>query len=731
MPPTSASASVGRDLTTRYMRHTMNCRKRTKNSDAIMRFKHFSIATHSLPQIFFIACILACWLGSSEAATLVGYTEKDVWNYVRTMPRENLTAKCGSSLDRVEVYLTDRSTLEEQRKFYYESYSTGDATQFISRDQDRWLFSAFKCIKSAGETSYSASEYPMHYCYGYNAENPQTAYGVCIPSTCSNDRIKLLREWQALASKDKDNQPLDYEDCTQSRHSRQWYEQLVPLIHFSSDIVLVIIVGLATVYHLKRGEKDKSMAIQFLLAFSMKRNIYKLIQMPKDSQSTITCMFGLRFLSMAWTLVGHSFIFVQAFLENVDAFKDDLVDNFWNQWITNFTLSVDVFLTLSGCLTAYTWFRKWQRNTTEQEPGWDSWAYWLRFYRHRVIRLWPAYIYTLVAVTTRVSITHYHPMWPPTDPAVQCPKHWWENVLFINSLTDNRCMPWTWYIGTEFIYYLVSPIFLLTLRRNPAVGLGVSAGVIGISAILNIITMANYNFPPTQMLWKQPAIFSPDFILHHLKIYIKPQYRIGPYVVGILLGYYLAGFQTQTQKKQRSSRFVVFGWAMALIAGFWSIFGLYPSLQGWNWPLYHYVYGASSRTVFSLSLGWIIYACHTGIGAPLNVLLSWSPLLPLSILSYSVYLIHMIPVVFTYILAPFPMYFTTKWHILAHCVIQLAISYCFGILCTFVAELPALNIERILLSRKDKRGTKLKPLSIPTSDCEVQLRSAEVPSQKC
>ncbi len=50
--------------------------------------------------------------------------------------------------------------------------------------------------------------------------------------------------------------------------------------------------------------------------------------------------------------------------DNVDEFKDDLVNSFFNQWITNFTLSVDVFLTLSGCLTAYTWFRKWQRNTT-------------------------------------------------------------------------------------------------------------------------------------------------------------------------------------------------------------------------------------------------------------------------------------------------------------------------------------------------------------------------------
>jgi len=103
-------------------------------------------------------------------------------------------------------------------------------------------------------------------------------------------------------------------------------------------------------------------------------------------------------------------------------------------------------------------------------------------------------------------------MWPPTDPAVQCPKHWLENVLFINSLTDNRCMPWTWYIGTEFLFYLLSPIFLLTLRRNPTVGLTLSVLVTVASSLLNTWTMIDYNFPPTQMLWRQPPIFSPDFI---------------------------------------------------------------------------------------------------------------------------------------------------------------------------------------------------------------------------
>jgi hypothetical protein len=50
--------------------------------------------------------------------------------------------------------------------------------------------------------------------------------------------------------------------------------------------------------------------------------------------------------------------------------------------------------------------------------------------------------------------------------------------------------------------------------------------------------------------------------------------------VGILLGYYLAVFSGQTQKKQtRSTMFVCVGWALALLAGFWSLYGLYPALQ--------------------------------------------------------------------------------------------------------------------------------------------------------
>ncbi|GMS82974.1 hypothetical protein PENTCL1PPCAC_5149 [Pristionchus entomophagus] len=676
-----------------------------------------------------LAVTVVAVLSIGVGADLAFFNEKVVLRFINaSASRDDLSQECRNALMRVEPYLKDQETLEAQRIFFSQSYATGISDLFLSRDQDRWIYRGYECILSAGETVFSRSEHPMHYCYGYNEENLQTdAYSVCIPSPCANDHVKLIELWRRMARQGQtpETAPIDFSACTQSRHEKQWFEKPVPIIDFTMNQLAILFIVLATVFHYKRGEEVKTLPAQLLLAFSARKNLRKLCELPKDPQATLTCMFGLRFLAMVWTLVGHSFIFIQAYIQNVDDFKNDLVDNFYNQYITNFTLSVDGFLLLGGTVLSYSWFRKWLKNNNEPEPTWTSYGFWLRFYRHRLVRLWPAYLYTLTAVTLRISITHFHPMWPPTDPGVQCPIHWWENVFFLNSLFDNRCMPWTWYIGTEFIYYLLSPIFLLALRRSVKLGALVCCTGIAISAGLNTYSIIDNNFPPTQFLWKQPAIFNPNFIQHHIELYIKPHFRIGPYLIGIMLGYYLAFFQRKAIKPERTPLFVATGWALATLAGFWAIFGLYPSLQGWDWPVYHVVYGTIHRDVFALALAWLVYACHTGVGGPINAVLSLKVLLPLSNLCYSVYLFHMIPVVLTYLLTSFPMWYTTKLTIFAHCLVQLTISYFFAMLCLLIAEYPALNIERILLHPP---ATKATIKAVPTSDSEMQLRPDEASS---
>uniref|UniRef100_A0A0N5AHJ5 Acyl_transf_3 domain-containing protein n=1 Tax=Syphacia muris TaxID=451379 RepID=A0A0N5AHJ5_9BILA len=661
---------------------------------------------------------------SLAAAQLNFFNGSTVFDYIKKSSlSDSISERCQSGLKKIEKYLDRYDSIEDQRLFFAGAYTTGESEQFASRDQDRWLFRAFECLQAAGETAYSKSEYPLHFCFGYNAEREKdtnnTAYGICIPSVCYDDRRQLLNKWRHVTS--NVTYDLDYIACTKSRHDKQWYQKFIPVLEFGLNFLFILIVVVATIYHYRKGEQTKSLVIQVLLAFSAKKNFKKLVTMPKDAQSTITCMFGMRFLSMCWTLIGHSFIFVQAYIKNVDEYKNDMVNPFFNQWITNFTLSVDTFFVLSATLTAYIWFKQMNKCPHGSEPTWTSWGYWLRYYRHRVIRLWPAYIYALVDVGARTALQHYHPMWPPTDPAVQCPKYWWQNILFVNSILDNRCMPWTWYIGTEFIFYLLSPIFLLTLRSSANAGILLSTAVIAASSMLNVIGMVAYNFPPTQMLWKQPKIFSADFIQHHLVMYIKPQYRIGSYIVGLLLGYYLAYNQKLAVPNQPTFRFKFIGWVSASIAGFWSIFGLYPSLQGWNMPIYHLIFGALHRTVFALAISWLIYACHSGMGGIVNTILSLKFLLPLSSLCYSVYLFHMVMVVFTYLLVPFPIIYTSKWPIFLHCFVQLLLSYVLGISCSMLSELPALNLERIVFGRDSK--TTLKPVKL--KECEAHLKSID------
>lgn len=64
----------------------------------------------------------------------------------------------------------------------------------------------------------------------------------------------------------------------------------------------------------------------------------------------------------------------------------------------------------------------------------------------------------------------------------------------------------------------------------------------------------------------------------------------------------------------------------------------------------------------------------------------------------------MVLVVFTYLLVPFPIVYTTKWQIFGHCLIQLVLSYFFGIICALLAELPALNLERIIFQNGHKNN---------------------------
>lgn len=113
-------------------------------------------------------------------------------------------------------------------------------------------------------------------------------------------------------------------------------------------------------------------------------------------------------------------------------------------------------------------------------------------------------------LATRLPYTHFHPVFSPTDPSIECPKHWYKNVFMLNSFFGSMCMvrkpplfvspvqiqQWTWYISAEFFFYLLSPLFLITLYRSQFEGILLIIGTIFLSSSANTWTMYVNKYPP-------------------------------------------------------------------------------------------------------------------------------------------------------------------------------------------------------------------------------------------
>lgn len=118
------------------------------------------------------------------------------------------------------------------------------------------------------------------------------------------------------------------------------------------------------------------------------------------------------------------------------------------------------------------------------------------------------------------------------------------------------------------------------------------------------------------------------------QLYDKPWMRIGPYLVGMIAGYFIfrAG-----DKVKIPAYGVVLGWTLSLLCLGSLVYGL--GKDGLVVPASAF-WAALGHTAWGLSLAWITLACCYGYGGPLNCLFGCNLFLPLSRLTYCAYLVH-------------------------------------------------------------------------------------------
>ncbi|CAL1261973.1 unnamed protein product [Larinioides sclopetarius] len=336
-------------------------------------------------------------------------------------------------------------------------------------------------------------------------------------------------------------------------------------------------------------EKFKS----FFNCFCIFTNGEKLLNTAK-SEGQIPCLHGIRFLSMNWVILLHTYMDMISLIRN-----SDQVINSYSRWslIFNSDFSVDSFFVLSAFLVGFSYFQK-----AEKTGGKIS---WLNFYVHRYIRLTPVYMIVLAFYTTISPLLGSGPLWPDYNVIPSCRDNWWRNMLYINNFQTmhDQCMDWTWYLANDMQFYVISPLFLITLWRRPKVGYSLLGLFFCITFAWNFgVTYENYGIDSKQR--KDLLLGNINKMYYRIVdygniLYTKPYTRIGPYLVGVLLANYVCRRKRNNSPSLNWLTLLV-GWIVASFILMTCKFGFYDQVFNIVGASF---YNALLRVAFASGLG--------------------------------------------------------------------------------------------------------------------------------
>ncbi|XP_052756094.1 O-acyltransferase like protein-like [Galleria mellonella] len=542
---------------------------------------------------------------------------------------------------------------------------------------------------------------------------------VCIPKTCS---------LQNALNTVLDLQPTDLqieEAYCRLPNDKPWVA--ADYVALGIFICLGVLIALSTAYDLRHQiflKKDPKTANKLALSFSVYTNTLRLVTY-KPVPGALECLDGIRAFAMIWVIIGHTFVnqLSTATLHNpLDAKNFAL--SFWSLWITAAPITVDTFFALSGLLLVYT--------TAGKMTGLKLVKNLHLFYLNRYLRLFPVLAACILLQASLFHRVSDGPAWEAvagqTD---RCRQYWWTTLLYIQNYYNPNymCVPHSWYLAIDFQLFLISPLILFWVVN----GTRKSAWTTLVTALLASLTGASiYNF--TIGFKAGPVTFGPEregqpnYLMYY---YVNTLTRAPPFFVGMIFGYILhinRGKKLVIPKVQ-----VALFWFLAIILSSAVICSNYPILQeDWDYHTVDDILNSYMRSVWALSVCWMILACAHGYGGPINWILSHPMWKILGRLSYAMYLFHYPLIIVVNGNSVVPVYFSTEVSIqkfMADFVIAILAAY----LITMFVDAPSSVLIKHFMGGAGgkKRQEPVKPLNGINSAAENKINgNLEAPNHQ-
>lgn len=580
------------------------------------------------------------------------------------------------------------------------------------------------------ETTFAAMEvaYPNLYRYKEHMTDlrlPPIRIGICVTNDCNEEELQELINKMVPPGLN-----LKVSNCVTNVPAPLTNGQTAIIITLGVLAALLVIGTAIDVYMRPKSEYKATCGIllRCLIAFSLISNTKVLLQVVKDKSSdayTLRFFHGLRFFSLTWIVLGHCY---------------GTVSPTWSRLLNNLLMAerlssimvpaayiaVDTFFFLSAFLMCYT-------VSKQKKPA-------IVVFIFAVVR---RFIRTMVPVFFVLMCMYLLPVLTSgPDARTYFEKFYDEmNQLWLAILLQIQnykikafsILVHLWYLSVDFQYFLVSLPIAIILKNHRRWAIAVFALLSIVSCSLSAWQISGTHNTPFVIAITESMSILEDTLNDY---YILPFYHGVCYFSGCIAFYLLQSFRDVKMSKITQALI----WIVALTAGGSCVFGKEPWYKHRR-PVTEVgdmCMAFFDRILWSLFLTWITLTCATGRGGYINKFLSWNAFVPLSRLTFGVYLIHA-PFIILYLHISRERILFSHFTLVSLFFAILLWSYCLTYLMFVLCEAPTAQLDKLIFmgTGRKERQPKLPLLNgaqhdktsvVPTESAQKDLAAIDLES---
>ncbi|XP_053988422.1 nose resistant to fluoxetine protein 6-like [Hylaeus volcanicus] len=422
---------------------------------------------------------------------------------------------------------------------------------------------------------------------------------------------------------------------------------------------------------------------EILICFSAYTNTKKIFTL-NNTRNKLDIFHGMKVIGMFWIVLAHV-LFYGSF--NIGNKLSTLLSSQYliSQPVTNATFSVDTYFFMSGFLLTHIFFKATKNQKMADVSVGKKVIQFIVMIIRRMARLTPAYGVTIllgILVFTWLDNTGVYSLYE--EGHVRCSKYWWKNLLYITNFFqwDDMCLTWSWYLSDDMNFFIIGLIVLILSSTH--FYLAISIGTVSLISSIISCAYTAYNINYYHTIDVQLSLLT--------EIYIPPWIRIGPFWIGMLTSSLLNKWNYEVNMSKAA---VTIGWTCGIVCNMTILLAVYDKSVA---PIVSALYIAVSRTMWGLGIAWLTVACTTNNGGIVTKILAHRCWIPLSKLTYCIYLLNPLIIYTSFLGSNYPVYNDSTTTIFWYLGIFVA-SLTFGMMLSLLAEIPAMLLVDKLIAR--------------------------------